>query len=148
MTNDIAPNFAIVTLGVTDLDRSVGFYRALGWEQRGDIAHGIVWFRTSGSWLGLFPYAELAADTGLDPPPVHSLPSYRAVTLALNLAGEAEVDDAFGRFAEAGGSMVKRAARTEWGGYSGYVSDPDGNLWELCHNPQFPIDADGRIEIP
>jgi hypothetical protein len=30
----------------------------------------------------------------------------------------------------AGGSVVKEAAAVQWGGYSGYFSDPDGHLWK------------------
>lgn len=73
----IAPNFTIVTLGVTDLERSVAFYRTLGWEQRGDESAGITWFRTSGSWIGLFGHADLAADVGVtadDPPAFRGSP--------------------------------------------------------------------------
>lgn len=140
----IAPNFVIVTLGVSDLDRSIAFYRALGWEQRGDRAQGIVWFRTSGTWLGLFPADDLAEDAGLDR---EALPAFRALTLAVNLPTEADVDAAFAAWVEAGGSLVKAATRAPWGGYSGYVADPDGHLWELCFNPGFPLDEHGRVEI-
>ncbi len=136
----------IVTLGVRDLARSIAFYSALGWERRGDPGQGIVWFRTSGSWIGLFGYAELAADAALEAP--EDLPAYRGVTLAVNLPSEADVDAAFAAALAAGARSVKAAERTDWGGYSGYVADPDGHLWELACNPGFPIDADGRIDIP
>jgi uncharacterized protein len=142
----VAPNFAIVTLGVRDLQRSIAFYTALGWERRGNPSDGIVWFRTSGSWIGLFGYDALAEDAALAAP--GSLPAYRGITLALNLPSESAVDDAFDVFTEAGASVVKPAERVFWGGYSGYVADPDGHLWELAHNPNFPIDAEGRIDIP
>ncbi len=29
-----------------------------------------------------------------------------------------------------------------------YVTDPDGHLWEIAHNPMFPLDEDGRITLP
>jgi uncharacterized protein len=147
MPTDVPPNFAIVTLGVADLERSARFYRELGWEQRGDLAEGIVWFKTSGSWIGLFGYEELAADARLPAPPHDTLPEYRGITLAVNLASEDAVDLAFVRVLQIGGRIVAPATRTEWGGYSGYFADPDGHLWELCHNPGFPIDEHGRIEI-
>ena len=147
MSTDVPANFVIVTLGVSDLTRSARFYRDLGWEQRGDLADGIVWFKTSGSWVGLFGYDELAADAALEAAPLDARPAYRGVTLAVNLTSEDAVDRAFGRVREVGGTIVKAAARTEWGGYSGYFADPDGHLWELCHNPGFPLDAQGRIEI-
>lgn len=28
-----------------------------------------------------------------------------------------------------------------WGGYSGYFADPDGFLWEVAWNPEFPLEA-------
>jgi len=148
MPIDVAPNFAIVTLGVSDLKESIAFYSGLGWEQRGDETNGIVWFKTTGSWIGLFGYDELAQDAHVDAPPAGELPSYRGVTLAVNLPSEDAVDLAFVRIREVGGKIVKPATRAEWGGYSGYFADPDGHLWELCFNPGFPIDEHGRIEIP
>jgi uncharacterized glyoxalase superfamily protein PhnB len=39
--------------------------------------------------------------------------------------------------------MVKQPHRVFWGGYSGYVADLDGHLWELAHNPGFQLTADG-----
>jgi catechol 2,3-dioxygenase-like lactoylglutathione lyase family enzyme len=147
MPTDVPANFSIVTLGVADLERSARFYRDLGWEQRGDLSQGITWFKTAGSWIGLFGYDALAEDAALAPTPESELPSYRGITLALNLANEDAVDLAFARVHEVGGRIVKPAHRTEWGGYSGYFADPDGHLWEICHNPGFPLDAEGRIEI-
>jgi hypothetical protein len=140
----VAPNVVIVTLGVSDLDRSIAFYTGLGWEQRGDRTQGIVWFRTSGPWVGLFSADELAADAGLA---VEELPAFRGSTLAVNLPTEAEVDAAMSLVRQLGADVVKEPTRAEWGGYSGYFADPDGHLWELCFNPGFPLDEDGRIEI-
>jgi catechol 2,3-dioxygenase-like lactoylglutathione lyase family enzyme len=147
MPKDLPANFSIVTLGVADLERSARFYRELGWEQRGDLAQGICWFKTSGSWLGLFGYDALAEDIGLEAPPEHELPDYRATTLAINVGSEDEVDLAFARVHEVGARIVKPATRASWGGYSGYFADPDGHLWEIAYAPGFPVDEHGRIEI-
>ena len=70
------------------------------------------------------------------------------MSLAWNLPGRAEVDAAFERIAAAGGTIVKPARVTDWGGYSGYFSDPDGHLWEVAHNPFWPLDIDGRLTLP
>ncbi len=147
MSTDVPANLTIVTLGVSDLERSARFYADLGWEQRGDLADGIVWFKTSGSWVGLFGHDALAEDARLEAVPVEDLPAFRGVTLALNLASEAEVDRAFTRVQEVGGRVVKPAERMSWGGYSGYFADPDGHLWEIAFAPMFPPDEHGRIEI-
>jgi len=148
MTAELPPNFSIVTLGVSDVDRSVAFYRSLGWEQRGDASQGITWFKTSGTWIGLFGYEQLAEDAQVQAVRATELPAYRGITLALNVADEAGVDRAFAHVASVGAVVVKPPKRAEWGGYSGYFADPDGNLWEIAFAPGFPVDEDGRIDIP
>ena len=140
----IPPNFSIVTLGVADLERSMAFYRALGWEQRGDPSAGITWFRTSGTWIGLFGYEALAVDVGL---PADAPAAYRGITLALNFGAAADVDAAFDTAIDAGARLVKPPTLADWGGYSGYFADPDGHLWEVAFAPGFPVAADGTIEI-
>ena len=42
----------------------------------------------------------------------------------------------------------KPAQKTFWGGYAGYFADPDGHLWEVAHNPGFPLTDDGRLMLP
>ena len=34
--------------------------------------------------------------------------------------------------------IVKPGQPTDWGGYAGYFADPDGFLWEVAWNPEFP----------
>ena len=147
MSTDVPANFSIVTLGVTDLHRSVRFYRGLGWEQRGDVSEGITWFKTSGTWIGLFGYDALAEDAALEPVAHGDLPDYRGISLAINLNSVVEVDLAFAQVHEAGGRIVKPAEPTPWGGYSGYFTDPDGHLWEIAYAPGFVLDEQGRLEI-
>ncbi len=36
---------------------------------------------------------------------------------------------------------------TGWGGYSGYVADPNGHPWEIAHNPYRPLAADGSLVL-
>jgi uncharacterized glyoxalase superfamily protein PhnB len=137
---------ALVTLGVSDFGRARAFYEAIGFPlafTEGDYAV----FRTAGSLLALFPTGELAADQGL-PAEDATLPRFRGVSLAVNVASEAEVDAALRDAVAAGGAVVKPAARAFWGGYSGYFTDPDGHAWEVAHNPGWPLDDRGMPVIP
>ncbi|MQS14464.1 VOC family protein [Streptomyces kaniharaensis] len=136
---------SIVTLGVSDLDRSARFYEDLGWQRSSASSPEIVWFRTADSVLGLFPADELAADAGV---PGGGEPSFRGVTLAVNLESPALVDAALQTALKAGAVVVKPPTTTSWGGYSGYFEDPDGHLWELAHNPFFPFTEDGSLDLP
>ncbi|WP_327681711.1 VOC family protein [Kitasatospora sp. NBC_00458] len=144
-TTEFPARISIVTLGVADLDESARFYEALGWRRSSVSSPEIVWFRTADSVLGLFPHDELAADAGV---PAGGEPSFRGVTLAVNLESPAQVDAALETAVAAGATVVKPPAPTSWGGYSGYFEDPDGHLWELAHNPFFPFTADGSLDLP
>ena len=134
----------IVTLGVDDLARSKAFYEALGWEVAGAVGDEICWFKTAGSYLGLFGREALARDAGLRSEPTAE---FGGITLAINVESEAAVDAAFESAQVAGARIMKPAERTDWGGYSGYFADPDGHPWEIAYNPTFPIGEDGRITI-
>jgi predicted lactoylglutathione lyase len=134
----------IVTLGVGDLGRSEEFYAALGWQRSSASNDSIVWFKTAGAVVGLFPRADLAADAGV----TDSAPGFSGITLAINLESKDAVDAAMATAVEAGAAAVKPPVRAEWGGYSGYFADPDGFLWELAWNPFFPIGPDGLLQMP
>ena len=142
----VPARISIVTLGVADLERSIAFYEALGWERAASSIEGeICWFRTADTYLGLFGYDELARDADL---PAAERGPFGGVTLAICLESERACDDAMDAAVRAGGRVLKRPQRAEWGGYSGYFADPDGHPWEVAHNPHFPIGDDGRITIP
>lgn len=141
----VPARISIVTLGVADVARSAEFYSALGWQRSTASSPEIVWFRTADSVLGLFGVDDLAADAGIPPT---GEPSFRGVTLAINLESRALVDAALDTAVKAGASVVKPPSETSWGGYSGYFEDLDGHLWELAHNPFFPFTEAGRLDLP
>jgi len=134
---------SLVTLGVEDLARSKAFYAALGWEPA-EEAEGAAFYRPDGMALGLFGRAALAEDQGR---PGAALGT-GAMTLAQNFPDRGAVDAAFARAEAAGASVLKRPEPVFWGGYSGYWADPDGHVWEMAHNPFWPLDADGRLSLP
>jgi uncharacterized protein len=135
---------SIVTLGVQDLDRAVAFYEAMGLTRNEKIAQGVAFFQMGGVILALWPRAELAKDAGVE----DSRPGFSGVALAYNTRSDAEVDEVLATAERAGGRIVKAAQRAFWGGWYGYFADPEGNLWEVAHNPAFPIDAEGNISLP
>lgn len=138
------PNrISIITLGVGDLERSTAFYESLGWERLSASMPAITLFEMQGSVLGLYERSALADDAKV---PADGS-GFRGVTLALNLAGTDEVDAVFAEWVAAGAASVVEPHKAFWGGYSSYVADPDGHLWEIAHNPYATIDADGRLVL-
>ena len=128
----------LITLGVDDLERSVGFYKGLGFETKGivgkEFEHGAVAFfdLQLGLRLALWPRRSLSHDSGL---PV-GVPSATDFCLAHNVGSRAEVDTVMAQAGIAGAVIVKPAQETFWGGYAGYFKDPDQHLWEVAWNPQ------------
>ncbi|MFP3913866.1 MAG: VOC family protein [Actinomycetota bacterium] len=131
----------LITLAVPDVAASVEFYRdAFGWEPSFQV-EDTAFFDLGGVALGLWSGLSQELGRESDPPP-------GATVLAHNVRSPQEVDDLIAQ-AVAGGASVAAAARTQpWGGYSGHIADPDGHLWEIAYNPDWPLDADGRVVLP
>jgi uncharacterized protein len=136
------PRISVLTLGVNDLEKSVQFYRyGLGLSTEGIIGkefeHGAVAFfdLKNGLKLALWPRKSIAADTQI---PIHAS-SPTEFTIGHNVGSKEEVDAVMEQAKKAGAIIVKQAADTFWGGYSGYFQDPDGHLWEIVWNPQLEI---------
>jgi len=144
------PRISVITLGVDDLDRAAAFYAALGLERHERFTDGVAFFQMGGLILGLWPREELAEDAGYDAAKGEAAPraAFPGVALAYNTRSEAEVMAILALAEAAGGRVLKPAARAFWGGVQGYFEDTEGNLWEVAHNPDFPLDAEGRISLP
>lgn len=131
------PRISIITLGVSDLERSVKFYRdGLQLPTNYKEGEGIAFFQLRGTWLALYPSDSLAEDALL--PAERS--RFGGFTLAHNVASPAEADTVIAEALAAGATLLKPAADTFWGGYSGYFADPDGHPWEVAWNPFFPLE--------
>ena len=122
---------SIVTLGVRDVGRATAFYRALGFPVHGSAEGDHVMFRLEGTWLALFPRDALAADANV----AAGGTGFRSVTLAHCVSSREAVDATLEEARRAGARVVKPGTDAEWGGYSGYFTDPDGHLWEVAWNP-------------
>jgi catechol 2,3-dioxygenase-like lactoylglutathione lyase family enzyme len=140
----MAPRINLVTLGVADLVASRAFYEALGFIASGASNENVVFCDAGGVVLGLFGRHALAEDAMVP----DGAAGFAAVTLAWNVETEAAVDAVMAHAMSCGARITKPAQRVFWGGYSGYFADPDGHLWEVAHNPFFPLDRNGRIELP
>ena len=136
---------SIITLGVRDLERSLRFYRdGLGFPTTRCADQGIVFFQTRGACLALYPYDLLAAD--VSPEFAGPRSKFPGITLAHNVRTRDEVDAILEQARRAGARIEKPAQPTEWGGYGGYFSDPDGYLWEVAWGA-FEMREDGSLVI-
>ncbi|MBA4146990.1 MAG: VOC family protein [Verrucomicrobia bacterium] len=128
------PRISFITLGVSDLKRATAFYAdVLHLPVKQELAD-VVFFEMGKTWLALYPRELLAADAGV-PSAGSGFPGF---ALAHNVSTEQGVDELLHEVEAGGGRIVKPAKKADWGGRSGYFADPDGFLWEVAWNPNFP----------
>jgi catechol 2,3-dioxygenase-like lactoylglutathione lyase family enzyme len=132
------PRIKVITLGVSDLERSLTFYRdGMGLPTEGIIGTefedgAVVFFNLNDDLiLALYPGAALAKDAKLAVGP----PSPSAFSLGHIVNSRQEVDAVMKQAESAGATITDPAQDRFWGGYSGYFQDPDGHLWEIAWNP-------------
>lgn len=111
------PRISIITLGVSNLEKSYQFYTALGFSTSKNPEDSIIFFKTGGVCLALYPLEQLAKDISLELSPHRS--GFSGVTLAHNTRSKAEVDTVLELAKKAGGKIEKAAQDVFWGGYSG-----------------------------
>ncbi len=143
------PRISLITLGVSDLERATTFYRdVVGWELA-DSTPMISFFDLGGVVFSLYPHTEMVKEWATETDAsLAQIPDYRGFALAHNVASEEEVDEIFARLKERGAEILMPPRKVFWGGYSGYFADLDGHLWEVAHNPFFPLDESGRVTLP
>ena len=136
------PRITVLTLGVTDLEKSVVFYKdGLGFPTEGIIGkefeNGAVAFfdLQNNLKLALWPRKSISIDTNL----TQKEPSATELTIGHNVSTKEEVDDVMQLAQSAGAKIIKSAQNTFYGGYAGYFQDPDEHLWEIVWNPAFEI---------
>ncbi|AXN34014.1 VOC family protein [Vibrio coralliilyticus] len=139
------PRISIITLGVSNLKTSFDFYTKLGLESAKTPEEGIIFFKTRGTCLALYPLEALADD--VSPDFAAKREGFSGITLAHNTRSKDEVDEVLRVAVEAGGKLEKPAQDVFWGGYSGYFSDPDGYLWEVAYGDCWEFNEDGSLVI-
>ena len=140
------PRFTVITLGVSDMRTSIAFYEALGFARKfRDTGEAVAFFDTGGTVIALFPWDQLAQDATLADHPGPK--SFRGMTLAWNCRTIEEVDEVLKFAVSRGAALLKPAHKTDYGGYSGYFTDPDGHPWEVVVAPGIEVGDDRRVHL-
>ncbi len=129
---DMSTSISVITLGVDDVDTASRFYvEGLGMKT-GSVKGGVTYFDTGGTWLAVFPRRALARYAGVSA----EGEGFSGVTLSINVDSRDAVDALLKRASRSGAAVVKAAGDVSWGGYTGWIRDPYGHLWEVVWNPR------------
>ena len=131
---------SVITLGVEDLARSRTFYiDGFGWEPVFENDE-IIFYQMNGFVLGTWLAGRLEQDMQRRNPDRSG-----SFALAHNVVSKDGVQPLIDRLVAAGGALLRNGDAPPHGGFRGYVSDPDGNAWEIAWNPAWPIDEQGHV---
>ena len=119
-----------IMIGVENLARSKKFYGpGLGCAIDQDHPNFVSFNLGEGSSsLCLYQWEAAAQDAGVSPEGF----GFRGVSFHFIVPSREAVDEVMSNAVAAGGSVVKAAAASQWGGYFGYFSDPDSYLWKVA----------------
>ncbi len=138
------PRITLITLGVRDLAVARRFYLdGLGWKAAPGGNDAVTFIQCGALVLSLWSRASLAEDAKVK----DDGGRFGGIALAHNVADRATVDQVLREAEAAGAKILKPAQEVFWGGYSGYFADPDGHLWEVAHNPHWPLDSAGYPQL-
>jgi catechol 2,3-dioxygenase-like lactoylglutathione lyase family enzyme len=141
---------SLLSIGVKSIAAARAFYvDGLGWNPAGPSGDTILFFQLPGFVLSITTHQHLAGDMTVNPSPaMFRQGAYRGFALACNVHSRDEVMQTIVAAEDAGGVVLKHPTETDWGGYSGYFADPDGNAWEVAHAPGWIITPEGHTIMP
>jgi predicted lactoylglutathione lyase len=124
-----------ITLGARDMAALRAFYAAMGWSERPGSDDNFATYEVGSALLALYPMERLGqeAASGEQAP---GASHWNGITLGVNVGSSQDVDQIFEASVAAGARAVANPVDREWGGYSGYISDPEGNRWEITWAPE------------
>ena len=127
----VPARLTVLTVGARDLPALCDFYKSLGWPLVVDL-DDFAAFQTAGAVFTLYAMDELVADVNAG---AVRGGGFGGMTLAINVDEREQVDEAIEAARGAGAEVVKPPVDMEWGGRSGYFTDPEGNYWEVAWVP-------------
>jgi uncharacterized protein len=122
-----------ILLGVKDMERSKRFYaEGLGWKVRNDYKISVFFVPHGGSMVGFYGRDGLTGMVGASP----GGSGFSGVVFNYVVRREDRVDEVLDEARQAGATILRPAAKEEWGGYGGTFADPDGYVWNVGYSAE------------
>jgi lactoylglutathione lyase len=127
----IRPNTPLIIFAVSDLRRSVGFYRAVfGWTAHVETPVYVEFAISNGLRFGLYDRTSFGNNTGQVP---ELLRAGAIAPTELYLYPE-DAAETLSRLERAGARLLSGRAHRSWGDEVAYVTDLDGNVLAIARS--------------
>lgn len=140
MALEMQQQISVITLGIKSLERSRRFYGdGFGWQPV-FVNEEIEFYQMNVFVLGTWLSPNLSEDMQRS-----NSNTSAPFALAHNVSAKEEVQPLIDRLVAASGTELRAGDAPSHGGFRGYVSDPDGNSWEIAWNPAWSINEHGHV---
>jgi uncharacterized protein len=136
----VPPRITFVSLGAMDVPKLRRFYAAWGWTEGPGGTADFAQFLLHNTRFALYRRDLLHEEAAADMPD-RGTEHWSGVVLAINVSSREEVDAVFAAAVHAGARAIVEPIARDWGGYSGYISDPEGHRWEIAWLSTYPLDG-------
>jgi uncharacterized protein len=132
---------SIITIGAADLQAMRSFYiEKFGWKPVAENKD-IIFFKLNGFLFGLFGRKELAAFSNTSP----EGSGFRSFVLAYMVDSREKVEEIYTEVKKKGVRIIQEPKVPPIDGYYFLMTDIEGNIWEVAHNPFMPLDENGNV---
>jgi predicted lactoylglutathione lyase len=131
--NEMNSHVSAILLGVKDMERSKRFYtEGLGWKVQNDWGISVFFVPHGGSLVGFYGRDGLAESVGVSA----DGSGFSGLVFNYVVRSEKRVNEVMDEAKQAGGKILKPAAKLQWGGYGGTFADLDGYIWSIGYSEQ------------
>jgi predicted lactoylglutathione lyase len=132
----------MIMVGATDIQALRRFYeQGLGWTPWRSGGSGSIMYKVGYSVLVFLNADYLSKERG------EGLSAGSKASLATFVESEAAVNEDIAKAVAVGATLTSAARQRDFGIYSGYFADPEGNSWEIAWAPNMPLSASGELVL-
>jgi len=122
-----------ITIAAKDLSLLKNFYlKTFGWQIQAESDELVIFRLKNGLGFTIYQQAPHAKYLFIDEQAGDALPK---TYLTINTNSLKETDEIFIELDIKEVKIIKYPSQVFWGGYSGIITDPENNYWEISYNP-------------
>jgi predicted enzyme related to lactoylglutathione lyase len=122
-----------ITIAANDLGLLKSFYyKTFGWDIQAESEEFVIFRLKNGLAFTIYQQQQYSRYINRQDQMGDSLPK---TYLTINTNSLKETDEIFMELEIKQVNIIRKPSQVFWGGYSGIITDPENNYWEISYNP-------------